>query len=951
MMMATNRLLRRALSGCALFLLSATLAFAQTATLSGRVVDAADGQGLAGANIVVMSQDGGTMVAGGAASADGSYRITGIPAGTYAVAARFIGFDESRAEIALRAGENRTLDFEMSVASFDLNQVVVTASRQAEQALDAPASVSVLNTAEVQSAVTPSSVGVLRNTVGVDIAQTGVDRSEVVLRGFNNAFSGAAYTLVDYRQAAAPSLGVNIYSIMPNQSTDVDRVEVVRGPGSALYGAGVDAGVIHFITKDPFTSPGTTIAVAGGNRAMVNAQGRHAGVIGQNVGYKITGQFTRADDWEYDANDPQDAAQLDGDFGDLERNYDYQKYNVNGLLQYRISPDVTLSLNGGHSALTAVVLSGIGTLQADNFGYSYGQVRLNAGNFFTQFYVNRNNAGDSYVYGTGQKVVDKGIMYRAQAQYDLQLNPDQRFIVGGDYRLTQPDTEGTILGRNEDDDSISEIGGYIQSSSKLGEVIDVTLAVRGDYNDVVEQFQISPRIALVAKPASGQSIRATYNRSFSSPGTNSLFLDIQAGFIPSAALPGGGIVVRGRGASQGYTFRRNPDFSVFGSDLVASSLNPATLGADQPVGLPLGAVYAQVYGGLQQLDAAGQLGAILAANGINITDGQRAVLLRALGVAGGTNVQGITQGQLSILNPSTGAFTPVSDVSNVSPLEQTTTQTAELGYKGIFNNRLLVAVDGYYTRKENFVGPLLVETPFVTVPGLLADLQAAISSGISGNDTAIPEFGGATLAQVLGSLGLDADGLAQLLVGVASSQLPDAATPIAVVQPTENTGELGSVPEVLLTYRNYGVVEFFGLDASFEFLATDYVSVFGNVSLVSDNFFDNEEIDEENVDLSVALNAPRFKSRLGANYRKPGGLSANISARYTEGFAVRSGPYVGKVEDYFLLDLGAGYDLSDAVQGLRIDALVQNVLNNKHRQFFGAPELGTQVLARLTVDF
>ena len=68
-------------------------------------------------------------------------------------------------------------------------------------------------------------------------------------------------------------------------------------------------------------------------------------------------------------------------------------------------------------------------------------------------------------------------------------------------------------------------------------------------------------------------------------------------------------------------------------------------------------------------------------------------------------------------------------------------------------------------------------------------------------------------------------------------------------------------------------------------------------------------------------------------------------------FPVVSGPYVGDVESYVVFDVGAGYDLSRVAPGLRIDATVQNVLDNERREFIGAPQIGRLALARLTYSF
>lgn len=937
-----RKLLRLGAAWLILLLVMVPTAWAQNASLQGTVTDGSDNLPLSGANVVLRLEGSTNMAGGSATGVDGRYMITGLNAGTYIVSVTFIGYQEYTNTITLSASGSQTLDMTLMPGGFDLNTVVVTASRQQEKALDAPASLSVLGAEEIMQAPNTSAVAALRNTTGVDMAQTGIDRREIVLRGFNNAFSGATYTLVDYRQAAAPALAVNMYSSMPITTVDVERIEVIRGPGSALYGAGVDAGVVHFITKDPFTSPGTTVSLSAGERSTFGAQFRHASVINNNFGFKIVGEYLTANDWELDPNDPEDAQQLQND--QTERQNDYEKYKVNGEFQYRFNDTVSLIANAGTSSLKATVLSGIGTLQADGFGYSYGQLRLQAGSFFAQAYLNVNDAGDSFVYGQDldgdnqpDPVVDKGQLLNVQAQYDFAVWEDkQQFIVGVDYEAISPDTEGTINGRNEDDDEITETGGYIQSTTNLTSQFDLTLALRGDYNNIVEEFQLSPRAAVVFKPDNNNTFRATYNRAFSSPGSNSNFLDIIAR-APDATLP---ITVRGRGSAFGYTFERNPAFAAFaGSDLVASSLNPATLGAAQPVGLPLDATYASVYAGIAALGVP-TLTALLQQQGLPVDANTTGFLLQQLDPSN-TQVQGFSQGRLAILNPSTGESSFIQDVTDVKPLKQTTSQTFEVGYKGIINDRILIAVDAYYTTKENFIGPLLMETPFVFVPDLQTDLTVAYAAAIGNNQV---------LAGALGQLGLSPQAVAGLVVGLAADQLPSATTPVAIVQPAENNGGAGTPPELLLAYRNFGKLEYFGADISAQVLVNDQLSLFGNVSFVNDDFFDNEELDETNTDLALALNAPTFKGKLGGAYRLDNGFSFNASGGYTEGFPVRSGPYVGEVDSYFLLDIGAGYDVPE-VPGLRADLSVSNVLDNEHRQFVGAPQLGRMGMVRLTYSF
>ncbi len=933
----------------------------QNATITGFITDAESEEPLVGAT-VILSQIGQAGISGGdAASADGSYQIVGLTPGTYTLTVRYVGYNESQSPVTLQAGQTATVNVALTQGGLDLNTIVISASRQAEKVLDAPASISVLDAQEIEQDVVQSAVSILRNTTGVDVAQTGVDRNEVVLRGFNNAFSSSAYILTDYRQAAVPALNVNLHSIMPTLPIDIERIEVVRGPGSALYGPGVDEGVIHYISKDPFSYPGTTVSITGGERSLFGGQLRHAGVINDRVGYKVTGFYSQADDWELDPGNPEDLEQLNMDnpsFG-RQRDYDFNKFNLNGLLQFRLGDGVSLTGTGGYSQLNAVVLSGIGALQADEFSNSYGQLRLQANRFFAQAYFSKNDAGNSLVYGSAQTVVDKGFEYNAQAQYDFDLAEERvRIIVGGDAQFTRPDTEGTILGRNEDDDDVSEIGGYAQSTIALSPQLDLTLATRGDWSNIFD-FQISPRAALVFKVDPRNTLRATYNRSFASPGTNSLFLDILSQQTPVSADRN--LLIYGRGAADGFTF------DVFRDTGLAQSLlpiSPPLLGEQIDVNrFPIFPFYGAVAAG-GGVDLLANVEAPLPAPLPDLTDQQRGLLAQLFGY---------TAQNALLANPTVDAyqssstefgfpvdravdprgFTSVDAPIDVPPLEQTTTQTIEVGYKGLINNNILFAIDGYWTNKKDFIGPVLLESPFVYInPGEFGT-DVAMGLGQLFVTTDDPQVQG--LLQNLGLSGLTPTDVATILgTVVAGGTITEGGwTRFAVVAPdqelrTEDRQTTANIP-ALASYRNFGNIDYWGIDASLQVLATDEITLFANVSFIDSNdFFEKEDLESNEVVLKPALNAPKFKAKLGGSYRLRGGLSVSASARYVDEFPVNSGPFRGLVDSYFLVDLGAGYDFQQSVPGLRLDFSIQNVADNEHYEFVGAPQIGRMGLLRLT---
>ncbi len=896
---------------------------AREAILRGRVLDAETGQALPGANILITSDK---IRTGAASRQDGSFEIEKLTPATYRIVVSYIGYQsQTFDEIVVTAGATRLPDVRLRPTGITLNPVSISASRRPEKTLEAPASISVIDAVEISQDVATSSAALLRNVTGVDMATTGIDRREVVMRGFNNAFSGSAYILTDYRRAAVPSLDVNIHSLMPTINSDLQRIEIVRGPGSALYGAGVDAGVIHYFSKDPFKYPGTTVSFTSGERSSVAGSFRHAGRAGAGFGYKLTGQYSQADDWRLSPGDSLDAAVLADDVAGLDRNPDYEKFTVNALLQYQLAEDAVLTAAGGFSSLQAVILSGVGTVQADGFGYSYGQVRLQAGGFFAQAYLNKNDAGDSFIYGTGQAVVDNSSLLNLQAQYDLSLAEErEQIIVGVDYDRSNPDTEGTINGKHENDDLIAEFGIYTQSVTRLTSKIDFTAALRADHNNIESGFQFSPRAALVFKPAAGHNVRLTYNRAYDLPAANSLFLDIVA--QRDTLAPGMILTTRGLGAIDGFTFNN----ARANGGITASGLLPLQGRFGQPLeypgvgapvrNIPVADIYTVIYDNIVALGTP-EIQALLAESGIELNESSVQLLLALLSPRNLT-VTGQAETEIE--------FFP----ADVPPLKSTITQSFEVGYKGLLADKLLIAVDGYFTKKKNFVSGVTQLTPRALYSNFRDDFVPGVTSGISGSPL---------LAAVLRAQGLSPGSVAALIADIATAGGIEELG-VGVVQPDQSA----AAGEVVGAFSNFGNVDFWGVDLTLQYLVSEQLNVFGNLSIVSDDLFDDSELDEAGTGLSVALNASKFKWKAGFSYTGHNGFLANSSLRFTQGFPVRSGPFIGSVEDYFLLDVGVGYDFKKWLRGVRLNITMQNALDNAHREFVGAPRIGRLTLARLS---
>ncbi|MDE0504791.1 MAG: TonB-dependent receptor plug domain-containing protein, partial [Candidatus Poribacteria bacterium] len=249
-------------------------AMAQAATLNVTVTDAQTDAELANISITVIPQTGDSRE--GATDAMGAAQFTELPAGIYAVNASSLSYaGKVVSNVELQAEETRSVEIALFSRVIQLDQVSVTTSRRQEKVLEAPASVSVLDDTQIQSRVALTPMEHFKSVAAVDTFNTGISQGNVTVRGFSNVLSSSLLSLVDNRIASVPSLRVNAYTLVSTPDDDIDQIEVVSGPGSALYGPNSANGVIHILTKSPFGSEGTQVGLATGERGVFVGSCRH----------------------------------------------------------------------------------------------------------------------------------------------------------------------------------------------------------------------------------------------------------------------------------------------------------------------------------------------------------------------------------------------------------------------------------------------------------------------------------------------------------------------------------------------------------------------------------------------------------------------------------------------------------------------------------------------------
>lgn len=210
--------------------------------IQGRVVDAQTGEALPGANVQIL----GSLLGAGA-DAKGAFVIKRVSPGAYTLRASLIGYQTARAEVTVEVDSVSRVAFALNASTLEMNEVVVTASRQPEEIQTAVVSISALS----------GEAALRRNALRMDAALESIPGVSLVEQnvnvrnssGYNRGLGSRVLILIDGVPALPTDFGNMNWDILP--VTDFERVEVIKGPSSALYGSFALGGVINIITKAP----------------------------------------------------------------------------------------------------------------------------------------------------------------------------------------------------------------------------------------------------------------------------------------------------------------------------------------------------------------------------------------------------------------------------------------------------------------------------------------------------------------------------------------------------------------------------------------------------------------------------------------------------------------------------------------------------------------------------
>lgn len=505
---------------------------AQTGAVTGRVTDQSAAP-VSAAQVVVQGTRFGALT-----DAGGAYSIRGLPAGGYTLVVDYPGFKTAEVAVTIQAGGTAHADIRLEGHAIDIAGVVASASRRPERVTDAPATVTRIDTRALDNSVGNTWAGALKQVKGLDFIQTGMTTIAVNARGFNSSFNNRMLMMEDGRTAVLPESGLPIGQLSALPKVDLSGVEVLVGPGAALYGPDASNGVITLTSKDPKQYPGTTVDLTGGNRSYKDVQFRQANVFGEgDWGFKVAGEYQEANDW----SNVLSYAGADGKpiredaMGVNSIDWHSQVARGEGAL-VRYFGDAKVELSGGVSRTDGVGQTNVGRNQFRGWIYDFQQIRASNPNWYFSAYRTHSNSGDSYAlnrYATFYTTAltpdsvrhladwpSNGQIYAAELQNNFTVPQllNTHFTWGGQIRhdvvtsrrqwLTDRLTGKDVI--------INQKGVYAQAETPLMPWLNLVVAARYDDHDKYAG-QFSPKAALVFKPSANQSLRVSYNRAFKSP--------------------------------------------------------------------------------------------------------------------------------------------------------------------------------------------------------------------------------------------------------------------------------------------------------------------------------------------------------------------------------------------------------------------------------------------------
>ena len=947
--------------------------------ISGSVMDAGSMEAIPGVNVIIDGTNIGTVT-----DFDGNFVINTSQDAPLTLIVSYVGYSAERVSIT---SANQNINVSLS-AGQNLEEIIVSASRRAQKVTDAPASVSVISTRQIEnSAQVAEPSRILVSVPGVQIQQQTANSMNIEMRAGSGVFGTSTYIMRDNRGLITPAAGTFFSFQQGLSNLDLASVEIVRGAAGVLYGPGVTSGVVHFRSKSPIDYTGNAVSMWGGDLNTFGSEFRIARANDDKTfGWKINARVNSGDDFTYE-----DEAALAANVGGinsiirqpvitnmavdplLSANGDvlydftggnaildtYSNFAIDTNLEWRPSDDTNYQVSAGMTNGGGLFFQDLGIGYADGSTY-WGQVQATVGNWYAQAFIDHNDGGGTdnptFLYGTGLRQVAKRTTMEAQIQYnfDMPWLFDSEWTVGYDYRNTDSDSEYTLWGRNEDSDDYITNGIYGQGTLTMSEKVDLVVAGRYDQASFISAGEFAPRAALVYKPSEKTTWRLSYNKALTGPSALQMYIDFPVN------VPAPGVLdawLSGQSTAQRFA---DPASQVIDLAGIPIDIPVSAAGGGLPLAIPYGSVAGASLAGLYA----------------------QAPSLQPLLTPFFANYMG-PQGGSGILSPY-DLFEPTQTTGNRNTRTGrfSSVENFELGFSSVIGKKLKISADIYSYVNTGFTNFSAIGDAYALVgSNIPGDLGAAVAADatayVTGALTAVTtqtyqglaaQFGlpfsvvasGALAAQGVPSLEASiAGGIAQTLGGINGAFQAGGAGFVSALGPlfgaigaveSDRVPQGDGITHITTGYITQGDAKrsHFGGDISMDYFANADLRLWANASWLSQNeWIPGEDNDDDLLNTSY-LNAPAWKWRMGMDYTPISGLQFGMSFQHDDKFRSVQGFWNGMVETKNLIDMSVGYRFNP---GLRFDISATNLTDNGYKTYPNLPTIRRRVLGKLTFNF
>ena len=505
--------MQKILLAVVVLLFSAVFANAQNVVLKGVVTQKNNQQPLPGANVYFSGTTTGT-----ATNNKGEFQIKRLVPGTYDLVISFSGFKRIKKTITLKAGEN-AMNFEMEESNNNLGEVVVTGTGTRHHLKTAPVPTELISKKAIMSTGASDFNELMSNISPSFDFSPGTMGSFMTINGLSNDF---ILVLVDGKRMYGDVGGhTDLNRINPD---DIERIEVLKGAASLLYGSDAIAGVINIITK----KSKQTLNVTNTTRVREYATIQQSNTVDLNLGkFSWNGSFNRksSDGWQ---NSPYKLDKKKLVETEAMTQNKYKDHTFSHVLTFRATDK--LEFYAGNSVYEKDVFR---PESVGKYGYYYDDKAFDAGakflinkkdfisldyNYdkFLYYYKYNQESGD---YANGEKSINNDQrMNNTRLKYVNTISENNILTVGVDYLQEKMVSEDRLVDGEAEANTVAL---YAQDEITFFKNLDVVAGVRAvKHKEFGSAF--TPKVSLLYK-LSNFNFRGTYGHGFKAPTLKELY--------------------------------------------------------------------------------------------------------------------------------------------------------------------------------------------------------------------------------------------------------------------------------------------------------------------------------------------------------------------------------------------------------------------------------------------